>query len=91
MRDGDRERQNRLKHRRRREEAEKDQGRQRDDPGHIRRARSGRRLPTVRPRRRLAGCQSPHGDAYAEEDRQDGSAARKDKNRFRHSHDRNLP
>ena len=91
MREGDRERRNRLEHRCRRQETENDQRRQRDDAGHIGRGRSARRLPAISPRRRSAACHGPHSDAHAEEDRQDGSAACEDKNRFRDSHDRNLP
>jgi hypothetical protein len=69
MRGQERERNDRLEHRR--QEAEKDQRRQRDDVGHVGRARSVRRAHCATTRHRR------HGEAYAEEECQDGSSYEK--------------
>ena len=80
MRGEDQKRYDRLENRCRRQEAEKDPRRQRDDPGHVGRARPPppRHPIAAPPRRRAAAGHRPHGDTNAEHDRQNGSAARQD-------------
>ena len=83
MRVDERQRSDRFARRCRHQEAEKDERRQRDDVGHVGRARSARRgrLTTMQSLGRSA-AHRPQGETCAEQDREHCRARCKDENRF---------